>query len=339
MGCGASNSQKYAGHKESCSGQTHEADEALSGAPPLPAPAHSAVHLRKLRAQLLRNLALEIDEAAAKPCVERQDLEAVVLSQLGAAAANRRAYECRLDVREARELVRILQRLVQEATALASHVEEGKNYVEERLQNELQAAQPSQSHAEVCEQLSAAAGEAGDHLMAVQSVAGDAQSQMDSLSQQLTHSFQDPDGTPLPEFKDLARGVIQMLAMLLPATLGFGTSLAIADTRSANCMEDGSDQNEDESGERTALAYEQQGALADTAQAEREQVLQEAAQWAGRTSSFADLSSVSDAEREALIQAHMARITRTMDVLADEREAQRLRLQRRRANMRARGTT
>lgn len=332
MGCGATKSQKYIKHPEQA--RLHEsAFEVAEGSPcdsSTSAP-HPAVHLRKLRAQLLRDLAMNIDEAAAKPCVERSDLEAVVLNQLGAQAANRRAYECRLDVREARELVRILERLAEEATALASHVEDGKKYIEERLQCELQNT-PSPGHVEACEQLSTAAAEAEDHFMAVQSVAGDAQTQVDSLSQQLIRGFEDPDGSPFPEFRELAKRVIQMLAMLAPATLGFGTSLAITDPRSA-CPD-----TAESAGEHAGLAYEQQGALEDTAQAERERVLQEASQWAGRASSFADLASVSDAEREALIRAHMARITRTMDVLADEREAQRLRLQRRRA-MRARGTT
>lgn len=290
----------------------------------------SLAHLGKLRASLLREVALELDKAAALACIERRDLEKVVLDRLGVEAANIRAYDQRLDVREAKGLLAILERLVQEATSLAAHAEDGKQYIEEHLEHELHATSPS---SDICEQLIAAAAEANDHVMAVQTVVGDAQGQVDSLRTQLVQCFHHADGTELPDFKDLANRVAKLLAMLAPATLGVNTSLAVVFARSEDlsvpppALADGNVELEEES-------------LAEDAgcQAKREQLLQEeAACWQQRRS-FSDLAAVSESERKSLIEAHVARMARTMDALADEREAQRLRLQRQRSQLRGSGS-
>eukprot|EP00930_Biecheleria_cincta_P019514 TRINITY_DN14870_c0_g1_i1.p1 TRINITY_DN14870_c0_g1~~TRINITY_DN14870_c0_g1_i1.p1 ORF type:complete len:181 (-),score=43.80 TRINITY_DN14870_c0_g1_i1:112-654(-) len=168
--------------------------------------------------------------------------------------------------------------------------------------------------------------------MAVQTVVGDAQGQVDSLKTQLIHCFDRADGTGLPDFKDLANRVAKLLAMLAPATLGVTTSLAVVFAHGDDlwaappALADGTIEPEEGLGEDAEC------------RAKREQLLQEEADCWQRSASFSDLAAVSESERKSLIQAHVARMARTMDALADEREAQRLRLQRRRQQLRRAGS-
>eukprot|EP00928_Gymnodinium_smaydae_P092497 TRINITY_DN76389_c0_g1_i1.p1 TRINITY_DN76389_c0_g1~~TRINITY_DN76389_c0_g1_i1.p1 ORF type:complete len:318 (+),score=88.80 TRINITY_DN76389_c0_g1_i1:167-1120(+) len=314
MGCGASLARSH---------EKYSDDSGVKELPvPPPPPACDTCaekkgleHLRSLRPSALKELAKVEDAPAALQCLERRDLEGLLISRLGTEEANKRAYNSRIDVQESRQVAVILGRVMHQAEALAEAVSEDQRLLERSLKAELDADSPTPA---VCDRLSNAVGVATDHSLAIGSVLAETRAEIDVLSRELDRGYEDSDCKPIKPVDDIVERVARLLQMLAPATL------ALADLGA---------QSEPEP-QPVPLALEDQGArtLALQALARGESVGE-----APRSASSLAASTVGEAERRALLERQLAAMSRTMDLIEEEREVQQLLLMQRRAQRRARG--
>mmetsp|Transcript_115232 Transcript_115232/g.298774 ORF Transcript_115232/g.298774 Transcript_115232/m.298774 type:complete len:733 (-) Transcript_115232:42-2240(-) len=180
---------------------------------------HPAPHLHNLPTRSLLKLARQEDALAARQCLERRELEDLLITRLGAEKANRKGYHERPDVREAQVLSTMLGRMVCEVRSLQGAVQERHEFLQACIDIELASEHPSP---EECSKLNAALADAGDSSVAVQTILEDVEEQAASLAERVADGYDASPGSRLEPVNELAERALKMLGMLAPAAEALG---------------------------------------------------------------------------------------------------------------------